>query len=146
MNPLWPPERAGVAPVGTTCLSCVWRKPGIRSDRCLRHGGESVRFDWPACPAHTTETSLDCLQCGACCREAYHTVEVSRRDPFVSRHRDLTHEQDGRLQVQRNGPRCICLGDDYRCAHYDDRPRTCRDFERGGANCVEARRRVSLTP
>ena len=146
VNPLWPPEKAGTPPVGATCAGCVWRKPGKRADRCLRHRGEAVSPAWPACPAFTPDAELDCLACGACCREAYHTVEVSRRDAFVRLHRELTHEQEGRLHVLRNGPRCVCLGDDFRCAHYADRPRTCRDFERGGPNCVEARRRVGLTP
>ena len=145
VNPLWPVGRAGEAPAGVSCDSCVWRRPGKRTDQCSRHGGATVNADWPACPAHTLESALDCLSCGACCREAYHTVEVSRRDPFVRLHRELTHEQDGRLHVRRSGPRCICLGDDSRCAHYDDRPKTCRDFLRGGPNCVEARQRVKLT-
>lgn len=144
VNPLWPPGRAGVAPEAT-CRDCVWRKPGRQHDRCLRHAGAAVRFDWPACPAHTTDAALDCLACGACCREAYHAVEVGRRDPFVRFHPELLVTVDGRLNVRRAGPRCGCLGEDYRCSVYADRPKTCRDFERTGANCVEARRRVGLT-
>ena len=123
----------------------MWRKPGRRRDRCLRHGGTSVRADTPACPAHTRDADLKCLECGACCREAYHTVEVGPRAPFVRLHPELLHRTDGRLQVLRAGNRCACLGPDYRCSAYTDRPRTCRNFERGGANCVDARRRVGLT-
>ncbi len=144
VNPLWPPGRGGAAP-DTTCASCVWRRPGKVVDRCLRHRRARVRAEWAACPAHTAEASLDCLSCAACCREAYHTVEVGRRDPFVRLHPELVREQDGRLQMPRAGTRCPCLQADNRCVHYEDRPRTCRDFERGGANCVEARRRVGLT-
>ena len=144
MNPLWPAGRPGEAPA-EVCASCVWRRPGKVVDRCLRHRRARVRAEWPACPAHTTEAALDCLACGACCREAYHTVEVGRRDPFVRLHPELLVERDGRLQMPRVGDRCPCLQADLRCVHYAERPRTCRDFERGGANCVEARRRVGLT-
>jgi hypothetical protein len=127
------------------CEDCAWRRPGSRRDRCLRHAGRSVKADWPACPAHQRLDALDCLTCGACCREAYHAVEVGPRDPFVKRHPALVVPADGRLHVLRDGPRCACLGADRRCAVYADRPRTCRDFERGGPNCVEARRRVGLS-
>jgi hypothetical protein len=145
-NPLWPADRPGEATPGATCEDCAWRKPGTRRDRCLRHEGRSVRGEWAACPAHTRDAALDCLACGACCREAYHTVEVGPRDPFVRAHPELLHRLDGRLHVLREGPRCACLGADYRCVVYADRPRTCRDFERAGPNCVDARRRVGLTP
>ncbi len=91
-----------------------------------------------------TAAGFDCLSCGACCREAYHAVEVSRRDRFVRLHPELLEVVDGRLNVRRAGPRCGCLGEDYRCSVYADRPKTCRDFERGGENCLEARRRVGL--
>ena len=136
---------SGSGPEGATCGDCVWRKPGTHRDRCLRHGSQSVRADLPACAAHLRDEAVDCLTCGACCREAYHTVEVGARDPFVRAHPELLHRTDGRLQVIRNGPRCACLGPDLRCSVYADRPRTCRDFERGGPNCVDARRRVGLS-
>jgi hypothetical protein len=139
-NPLGPP-----GPADATCADCVWRKPGTRRSRCIRHAGKSVRPEWPACAAHLRDDALDCLSCGACCREAYHTVEVGPRDPFVRAHPELLHHTDGRFQVLRNGPRCACLGPDYRCSVYADRPKTCRDFERGGVNCVDARRRVGLS-
>jgi hypothetical protein len=29
---------------------------------------------------------------------------------------------------------------------YADRPKTCRDFEQGSANCVDARVRLKITP
>ena len=93
-NPLGPP-----GPADVTCADCVWRKPGTRRSRCIRHAGKSVRPEWPACAAHLRDDALDCLSCGACCREAYHTVEVGPRDPFVRAHRELLHHTDGRFQV-----------------------------------------------
>ncbi|MBM4393204.1 MAG: YkgJ family cysteine cluster protein [Deltaproteobacteria bacterium] len=97
-----------------------------------------------------------CLDCGACCREAFHAVELSRRDRFARRHPELLVVAGGRLGIRRvpvagsteERPltRCVCLGEDYRCAHYADRPVTCRDFELSSENCDEARRRVGLLP
>ena len=65
----------------------MWHYVGGRGkavDRCRRHRNEPVSPLWPACPAFTA--SVDCLTCGACCREAYHSVEVAPRDPFVRLH------------------------------------------------------------
>ncbi len=153
-NPLW----SEPGPAGSQCRGCVWHYVGGRGapvDRCRRHRGEAVSPLAPGCPAFTA--ALDCLTCGACCREAYHAVEVAPRDPFLRLHperivRDA--ENAGRAVVRRvptpTGTRCSCLGDppegeDYRCAVYRDRPKTCRDFEQASVNCVEARRRVGLT-
>lgn len=139
------PLSASAGPPDTTCRTCVWRKAGRREDVCLRHGRRAVRFDWPACGAFTP--ALDCLTCGACCREAYHAVEVSPRDPFRRQHPDLVVREDGRLVIPRTPKNWCCnLREDLTCTVYADRPRTCRDFEKGGINCVEARRRVGLTP
>ncbi|MFZ5478198.1 MAG: YkgJ family cysteine cluster protein [Myxococcota bacterium] len=95
----------------------------------------------PSAPA------FDCADCGACCREAYHAVEVHPRDRFVRLHPDRVAREEGRLVVMRAGLRCACLTGDvgtFACDRYADRPKTCRDFERGGENCAEARKRVGL--
>lgn len=144
-NPLW--DAPGP---DARCGGCAWRYvggPGRPVERCRRHRGARVDPTWPACPAF--EGPLDCLACGACCREAYHRVEVSRRDPFVRLHPERVgvDREDGRWVVLRDGPRCGCLAPapPHTCAVYADRPRTCRDFAVGGVHCVEARRRVGLT-
>ncbi|MEC8194267.1 MAG: YkgJ family cysteine cluster protein [Myxococcota bacterium] len=132
------------------CVGCVWHFVGGRGravDRCRRHANHRIRTDWPACPSY--EPSLDCLSCGACCREAYDAVEVGRRDPFVRAHPERVVEVEGRLNVRRAGAICGCLEPDagtWPCAVYGDRPKTCRDFAAGGANCVDARVRLGLTP
>ena len=36
---------------------------------------------------------------------------------------------------------CTALTNEGRCSIYDDRPQMCRDYERGGAWCLEAIRR-----
>lgn len=145
MNPLTADE----GPAGATCGSCVWQYVGGRGKpvpRCRRFRGARVDVGWPACTVH--EATLDCLSCGACCREAYHRVELSRRDPFLSLHPERVSQEEGYLLVTREGPRCGCLqvdGGRYTCAVYADRPWTCREFEQGGANCLDARRRVGLS-
>ncbi|MSP54121.1 MAG: hypothetical protein EXR69_00710 [Myxococcales bacterium] len=105
----------------------------------------------------------ECLSCGACCREAYHAVEIGPRDAFIRLHPGWTQVDPhfagaGRRRIVKRvatltGTRCACLGDssagpvdplDYRCVVYADRPKTCREFEQGSVNCADARRRVGL--
>src|SRR5262245_14316989 len=67
-----------------TCGSCAWRYvggPGRRAERCRQADGGRVEGAMPGC--ERWEPALDCQTCGACCRAAYHAVEVSPRDPFV---------------------------------------------------------------
>jgi len=172
-------EHAGT-PECRTCAWAVPRGPGPRVLRCLRHvesrdswggGGPPQRPPKPAaraaraprvgrritaestpCASFTPRGTLDCQACGACCREAYHRVEVAPQDPFARTHAALleTVHEDGRpLRVlARPGGRCRCLGGEpgaWACTAYADRPRTCRDFPVGGESCLEARRRVGLT-
>lgn len=144
-NPLWPEPGPGAR-----CEGCAWRYEGGRGkpvSRCRRHQDARVDGGWPACPAFTE--ALDCQTCAACCREAYHTVEVSRRDPFARAHRGLLVEEFGRLNLRRREDgRCPCLEGApgaWSCDRYEERPRTCRDFEQGSASCLWARRRLGLT-
>lgn len=139
-----------------TCGACAWHYRGGRGpavDRCRQAGGARVQPDWRACLRW--EAALDCQACGACCREAYHSVTVARRDPAVRRHLDLMIERPDYIEMQRvatdAGTRCVALhggadaDDPYRCVIYADRPRSCREFENGGGHCLTARRRVGLT-
>jgi Fe-S-cluster containining protein len=91
---------------------------------------------------------FDCRTCGACCREAYHAVEVHPREKFVRTHAEWLVRVDGRWNVRREGHRCAALGGcdgAWTCVVYAARPETCREFEVGSDNCLEARRRVGLT-
>lgn len=161
----------GGAPAGATCGSCAWREgEGRGAGRC-RQAKRKVDEAWAACERY--ERSLDCLTCGACCREAYHSVEVKRNDPMVKRHPELVVDRGSYLEVRRQGDRCAALtgggteehGDEHGGAHgdesggprvhrrmlpvmcqiYDGRPRTCRDFTLGSEHCLIARRRVGLS-
>jgi hypothetical protein len=139
---------AGVAEAtGATCRACVWRN----HVRC-RQANAKVDPAWPACERF--EAALDCQTCGACCRAAYHSVEVTRRDPVVKAQPAMIVDRGSYLEVRRNGDRCAALEGGvieqgtttrYSCSIYDDRPRTCRDFTLGSAHCLTARRRVGLS-
>jgi len=146
LNPL----SADAGPEGRTCRSCVWHFVGGRGrpvSRCRRHAARRLEPEWAACASYTE--ALDCLRCGACCREAYHAVEVSPRDPFVSKQKDKLVRVDGRLNIIRREGICGCLDPKdgcWTCSVYEDRPKTCRDFEAAGAHCVDARVRLGITP
>jgi Fe-S-cluster containining protein len=78
-------------------------------------------------------------------------VEISSREPVNKRHPELVLIHDTHRKLRREGDRCAALSggntphETYACAIYDDRPRTCREFTRGGGNCLDARRRVGLS-
>lgn len=93
-----------------TCGSCAWAfESGKKTKqlRCRQAGGAKTRADEPACERF--EQPFDCLSCGACCREAYDTVEVSERDPARKLHLDLMIEREGGYDMKRDGSRCACL-------------------------------------
>jgi hypothetical protein len=144
----------GPGPAGQTCGTCAWRYLGGRGapvERCRQSAPETgdgvrVRSELPAC--ERWEPPVDCARCGACCREAYHAVSVSMRDPVVWKQPALVVRNGHRFSLMRAGDRCAALqvaASGYRCDIYEDRPRTCRDFERGGRHCLVARRRVGLS-
>jgi hypothetical protein len=148
------PSGFAIAPGTESCGTCAWRYVGGRGapvERCRQSApemGDGVRVasGLPAC--ERWEPPVDCGRCGACCREAYHTVSVSMRDPVVWKQPALVVRSGHRFSLLRAGDRCAALqvqADGYSCEIYEDRPRTCRDFERGGRHCLVARRRVGLS-
>jgi hypothetical protein len=127
------------------CGTCAWRFEQRTVARC-RQADARIDDTWPACERF--EAALDCQACGACCRAAYHSVEVARRDPVVKRRPDYIVDRGSYLELRREGDCCAALEGGpvrFHCAIYDDRPKTCRDFARGGAHCLTARRRVGLS-
>jgi hypothetical protein len=140
-----------------TCGTCAWIYRGGRGapvERCRQTApavGDGARISaaLPACARW--EPPVDCRTCGACCREAYHSVTISVRDPVVWKEPDLIVRQGHRFEIRREGPRCAALAVDaaakpsaYGCSIYESRPKPCRDFEAGGRHCLDARRRVGL--
>jgi hypothetical protein len=147
-----PPHPTGL-PAGTadaTCASCAW-KYDSRGARC-RQADTKIDPSWRACERY--EAALDCQTCGACCRAAYHSVEVQPRDPAVKAQPDYIVDRGHYLEIKRDGDRCAALKGGlvelgkttrYHCVIYDDRPKTCREFTLGSAHCLTARRRVRLS-
>lgn len=160
------------AVAGRTCGECGWHYVRGGRSHC-RQADARISPSHPSCERF--EGALDCLTCGACCREAYDVVAVSPRDPAVKKHRALMLVYEGRAEMQRAGGRCVALrggqavpgttapdgagrsserpapplympsSEPYTCEIYEDRPRTCRDFTLGGSHCLTARRRVGLS-
>lgn len=140
-----------------TCGTCAWRASMRGAERCRQAANKRVDPTWSACARYEAAATLDCQTCGACCREAYHSVEVSRRDPAVRARPDFIVDRGTYLEVRRCGDRCSALAGGppdaadperatrYHCTIYDDRPRTCRDFTLGSDHCLTARRRVGLS-
>jgi Fe-S-cluster containining protein len=106
---------------------------------------------------HTTSEALDCLSCGACCREAFDTTPLLPEEADVLEATGLVRRHaDGWLDLVRvpglcGATRCGALdgplgSGPYPCAIYPDRPEACRELEVGGDACRLARRRVGLEP
>lgn len=132
------------------CATCVWRYDGGRGPavaRCRARGGARLAGPIAACPGH--EARLDCQACAACCRAAYGSVTVTRRDPIVKRHPELVVARPTYLEIRRAGDRCAALAGPeagpWACTIYEDRARCCREFTEGGEHCLVARRRLGLS-
>ncbi|MCC6620788.1 MAG: YkgJ family cysteine cluster protein [Deltaproteobacteria bacterium] len=153
-----------LGPPGTTCDTCAWLHASHDGHEG-RHGPETrclfhqqgmavpplVRRDASACVHWEPRLDADaCGRCGACCREAFHLVPLDADEPLVGSRPDLvTHDPQGHSPFYIARPFGACRALEraeppYRCSVYAERPRSCRDFAVGSANCLEARRRVGL--
>jgi hypothetical protein len=97
-------------------------------------------------PGPTRTIELDCLACGACCKD--NRVELEDKDierfeaagcgelarpPYAKR-------EDGTvILVLRKDKRCKHLGDDNKCAIYAIRPDACSTFPAGSECCLSSR-------
>jgi Fe-S-cluster containining protein len=99
---------------------------------------------------------LDCLACGACCRTGSDGRLLVPEADIVrwkraGREDLVTQLQPGHFGEMAFATRadgsCVHLGTTS-CAHacriYEDRGTTCRDFEKGGWQCLEFRRDAGL--
>jgi predicted SprT family Zn-dependent metalloprotease len=153
------------------CGDCAWgiaRRDGKLACRQLRPGCTPVSYSLAdeaaaprapllaaaqqACEHHEPRlTQQDCFRCGACCHRGFDVVEVAANETFAVRHADLieVRSADRRVVPRPNGS-CIALTGNgstdlpFMCRHYDERPRSCRQFEVGGDACLSARRRAAV--
>jgi hypothetical protein len=150
---LHPTAHAPIAPYYSEfhCADCAWVFTQRGLQRCQQAPGYRLAGTISACMRFEPANELDCQTCGACCREAYHSVEIEKREAVVRRYPDFIIHHDTRLTLRREGPRCAALSgghsptEPYCCSIYDSRPRTCHEFAKGSAHCLDARRRVGLS-
>jgi hypothetical protein len=135
-----------------TCGTCVWRTRGGMCRQAVDAEGEwkraHVRANMRACVRH--EASLDCIDCGACCRSGFDVVPVGMGERARKRHPELVVAREPGFAMRREGDHCAALtgspAGPYICVIYEDRPRVCRELEPGGKHCLMARFRVGLAP
>jgi hypothetical protein len=155
-----------------TCGACAWGAPtGLRSGaqvRCLQAAGRR-RDPWRRVRRGRLSAALQgcvrfepkldaesCASCGACCREGFDRVELSRREwprRAGDKLRALVVLDGFGPHLPRPDGLCVALDERaaarplpaYRCAIYEERPRACADFAIGGEACLTARRRVGLS-
>jgi hypothetical protein len=145
-------------PAAETCGSCAWLYLGGRGApvaRCRQTAptvGDGARTERERRACVRWEPPVDCQACGACCREAYHSVTVAARDPVVWQEPQLIVRHGHRFEIRREGERCAALAvgapgssPRYACTIYDNRPKPCREFAANGRHCLDARRRVGLS-
>lgn len=141
------------------CGDCAWAYPhggGLRcrqTRRDARNPGARVAPEQPACVRHEPRFEPEiCRQCGACCREAFHRVELSRGDQVKKRHPELVVVDGWGAHLPRPDGRCVALDgqgtarEPFHCRIYEERPRNCRQLEIASDACLDARRRVGLSP
>lgn len=153
------------------CNTCAWavvRRSGDIECRQTRPGSTPVHYslaDSPqakrparltptqqACEHHESMFSQqDCFSCGACCHRGFDVVDVKADERFANRHPELIEVRSAEhYVVPRPDGRCVALGgtgsaaEPFLCGHYEDRPRSCRNFELGGDACLVARQRTGM--
>jgi Fe-S-cluster containining protein len=122
---------------GLACLRVSHDCYGIVRERVVR---DSVH------EGPTRQIELDCLRCGACCKDNRVELEDEDTERFERAGRsDLTRppfakRDDGRLVlVLRKDKSCKHLGGDNRCAIYSIRPNACSTFPPASECCLSAR-------
>ena len=144
------------------CGTCGWAfseqldgsiRLACRQHKTANENAPSVDSNEQACERWEPTFSIEyCGTCGACCRQGFDLLTVSKHDPFRQLHPQLVQlRDDGEFCVPRPEGKCIALAGNgaeenlYRCRHYATRPMNCADFEVAGDACLQARRRVGLS-
>jgi Fe-S-cluster containining protein len=80
-----------------------------------------------------------CQGCGACCRNQPYPPFMWDADDSPPPDLGLVLTASILANDRADDEPCLWLGPDGRCAHYDDRPEICREFELGGEDCLRVR-------
>ncbi|HEY0961156.1 MAG TPA: YkgJ family cysteine cluster protein [Pseudomonadales bacterium] len=148
-------------------IECRQTRPGCKPASCrldddnrvtgvaVSGKGAAVRLApmQQGCEYHEPKlVQSDCFTCGACCHRGFDVVELRPAERFAKRHPELIEVRStGRCVVPRPGGSCValsgngCVDEPYLCKHYEDRPRSCREFELNGDACLIARRRAGIS-
>ena len=107
--------------------------------------------DQPFGRVKITPASLKpCIRCGRCCfassiQSSYVWMSKEEAAYFEEKHPGCTEEVDGKFYLRTKGTDgkfspCMFLNINedgtFPCSIYEDRPRKCREFRRGGNNCM----------
>ena len=95
--------------MGLTCEDCAWSFSTRNRLRCRHTPNRALPSASPACTRYEPADELDCQTCGACCREAYDSVELSQRDPMIRKHPDRVLDCGSYFKLKRSGDRCSAL-------------------------------------
>lgn len=151
-----------------TCGDCAWGQGRPDNLRCRqldslrddpRRGSRRGKLSstLPGCVRFEPKLSAaSCGGCGACCREGFDRVELTKRE-FKRRASEgllrLVVVDGFGPHVPRPGGLCVALDRQaaalaepaYSCTIYPERPQACADFAVAGDACLTARRRVGLS-
>lgn len=112
--------------------------------------------DFLASSAVEPSDALDCLTCGACCRTGHDGRILIPAEDLLRWQRIGRPDIAERIQPGHFGLDAFATRPDGSCVHlgtasqpngcqiYEVRGTTCRDFEAGGAQCLEFRRDFSM--
>jgi Fe-S-cluster containining protein len=93
-----------------------------------------------------------CRGCGVCCNETRGSPPF---DEDTNEHAEVADEALKREAERHHEARADAKWDDHcpwldprtrLCAHYDERPKVCQEFEIGGEDCLEFRRCYGMGP
>lgn len=102
------------------------------------------------------DEELDCLACGACCRQASDGRILVPEQDIVRWRRGGRHDLAAQLVPGHFGELAFAFTSEGACVHlgtsekpnacriYDERGTTCRDFEKGSWQCLEFRREAGI--
>jgi Fe-S-cluster containining protein len=97
-------------------------------------------------PGPTRELELDCLECGACCRDNHVVLEDADIERFDQAGRSdlarppFARREDGQvILVLSKSKACKHLCSDNKCGIYEIRPNACSTFPVGSECCLSSR-------
>ncbi len=151
-----------------TCGDCAWYQNGSQKPKCAyaeSFYNLSPEVELRAAPRATPkatnlfnknhppcvlfEQRLNCLACGACCKEGYDLVPLGKKDHALLQESPWTMRLGKAWFIKRNPKfhHCLALrsvGAEHLCQIYERRPQACSELAEGSTACIIARQRIGL--